>query len=254
MNCEVILVAPPTKNTDVFYKEDSWIKSRYVVEIYIPDEYMENSKAMETGTTFSILGFLPYSVIQDGKITFSGTLKFPQLISVNVTEKRSDQIRLSKFTDGLTPVTVLLYQSGENIASKYTEANMMNAEIVFNMILGGNIPSTIPYLEVFDLLPNCFALNDLKVPIPSFIVEDLIATLYRSAKNPDNKFARDLGRDPNINPLSYIAMSTRDVTRHISTFAGVSNEVFGVSLLHGIKRSKEGKVEPVSAIEKTIYA
>lgn len=244
----------PTKNTDVFYIEDQWVRSRYVTEIYIPDEYMENSKSMETGTTYSILGFLPYSVIMDGKIVFSGTLKFPQIISVNIPEKRTDQIKLSKYTEGLTPVTVLLFQPGENITPEYTEANMMNAEIVLNMILGGSIPSTTPYQDVFYLLPDCFKLNDLNVPLPSFIIEDIVATLYRSAKNPDRKFAYDIGKDPTINPLSYIAMSTRDVTRHISTFAGVSNEVFGQSLLYGIKRAKEGKSEPISAIERTIYA
>lgn len=244
----------PTKNTEVFYIEDQWIRSRYVTEIYIPDEYLENSKSMETGTTFTVLGTLPYSVIMDGKIVFSGTLNFAQIISINIPEKRQDQIRLSKYTEGLTPVTVLLFQPGENITPEYTEANMMNAEVVLNMLLGGSIPSTVPYIDVYFLIPDSFELNDLKIPLPSFIIENLVSILYRSAKNPDNKFAYDIGRDPTINPLGYIAMSTRDVTRHISTFAGVSNEVFGQSLLYGIKRSKQGKVEPISAIEKTIYA
>ena len=176
----------PSRNTEVFYIEDQQIRSRYVTEIYIPDEYLENSKSMETGTTYTVLGILPYSVIIAGKVAYSDTLKFPQLMSINIPEKRKDQVRLSKYTEGPTPVTVLLFQPGENIASEYTEANMMNAEVILNMLLGGSIPSTTSYWDVFFLIMDCFGLNDLKIPLPTFIIEDMIATLYRSPKNPDH--------------------------------------------------------------------
>lgn len=244
----------PTKNTDVFYIENEMVRSRYTTEIYIPDEYLERSKASETGTTYKVLGILPYSVIVEGKIVYSDTIKIAQIISVNVSEKRKDLVKLSKYAENPSPVTVLLFQPGEPIMSEFTEANAETAEIVMDMLLGGNIPSSIPYWDVNALIQDCFRMNQMNMPIPSFIVEDIISVLYRSSTNPDNKFAYDIGRNPNINPLSYQAMSTRNVTRHISTFAGVTSEEMGQSLLYGIKRSKQGKEEPKSAIEKTIYA
>lgn len=247
-------MAYPTKNTDVFYIEDKWIRSRYVTEIYVPDEYLDISKAGETGTTYKLLGILPYSVIIDGKVAFSGTLKIPQIISINILEKRKDTVKLSKYAEEPISVTVLLFQPGEPITSEYTEANAETAEVIMDMLLGGHIPSTIPYSDINDIIQGGFDLNSVKLPVPSFIIEDMIATLYRSSRNPDHKFARDFGRNPTINQLSYHAMSARDVTRHISTFAGVTSEVMGQALLYGIKRSKEGKEEPVSAIERTMYA
>lgn len=244
----------PRKNTDVFYIEDHQIRSKYVTEIYIPDEYLDKSKTVENGTTYTTLGILPYSVIIDGKVVFSDTLKIPQIISINVTEKRRDSIRLSKYTESPTSVTVILYQPGEPITSEYTEASASLAAIIMDLLLGGNIPSTIPYWDINDIFQNAFKLNKVNIPIPSFIVEDMIATLYRSPKNPENKFAKDVGRNPTINPLNYTAMSYRDVTRYISTFAGMTSEVMGQALLYGIKRTKEGKTEPESPIERTIHA
>lgn len=244
----------PTKNTDVFYIEDHQIKSKYVTEIYIPDEYLDKSKTVENGTTYTTLGILPYSVIIDGKVAYSGTLKIPQMISIYVTEKRRDSVRLSKYSDDPVPVTVILYQPGEPITSEYTEASAALASIILDLFLGGNLPSTIPYWDVANIIHKAFDLNKVNVPIPSFIIEDMVATLYRSAKNPENKFAKDVGRNPDINPLSYIAMSYRDATRYISTFAGVSSEVMGQALLYGIKRTKEGKDEPISPVEKTIHS
>ena len=244
----------PTKNTDVFYIEDQNIRSRFVTEIYIPDEYLAKSKSTETGTTYTVLGILPYSAIVDGKIVYSDTLKLPQIISINVPEKRKDIVRFSKYAEEPMPVTVLLFQPGEPITSEYTEAKPETAEAIMDMLLGGNIPSTIPYWDVYDLIVDAFKVNGIGIPVSSFIIEDIVATLYRSSKDPDNKFAKDIGRNPNINPLSYQAMSARNVTRHISTFAGVTSEVMGQALMYGVKRSKEGKPEPVSAVEKTIHA
>lgn len=244
----------PKKNTDVFYIEDHQIRSKYVTEIYIPDEYLDKSKSVENGTTYTTLGILPYSVIIEGKVAYSGTLKIPQMISINVTEKRRDNVRLNKYSENPTPVTAILYQPGEPITSEYTEASASLAAIILDLFLGGNLPSSIPYWDINDIIHSAFKLNKVGIPIPSFIIEDMIATLYRSAKNPENKFAKDVGRNPTINPLNYIAMSYRDATRYISTFAGISSEVMGQALLYGIKRTKEGKEEPVSPVERTIHS
>lgn len=244
----------PKKNTDVFYIENHQICSHYVTEIYIPDEYLDKSKSVENGTTYTVLGILPYSVFIDGKVAFSSTLKISQMIEINVLEKRRDNIKLSKYVDEPLPVTALLFQPGEPITSEYSEANAALASTILNMLLGGNLPSTIPYPEILSIIREAFDLNMVKIPIPSFILEDMIATLYRSSKNPENKFAKDYGRNPDISPLSYQAMSYRNVTRYISTFAGMTSEVMGEALLYGIKRSKLGKEEPISAVEKTIHA
>lgn len=244
----------PKKNTDVFYVDNHQICSHYVTEIYIPDEYLDKSKSVENGTTYTVLGILPYSVFVDGSVVYSGTLKIAQMININVVEKRRDNIKLSKYMDEPSPVTALLYQPGEPITSEYSEANASLASTILNMLLGGNLPSTIPYSDVLNIIRDAFNLNMVNIPIPSFILEDMIATLYRSQKNPENKYAKDLGNNPSISPLSYRAMSYRDVTRYISTFAGMTSEVMGQALLYGIKRTKTGKEEPISAVEKTIHA
>lgn len=244
----------PKKNTDVFYSEEHFIRSHYLTEIYVPDGYLENSKFNENGTTMIVLGILPYSVIQDGKVVYSGTLKIPQVISLNITRKRRDIVKLSKFSETPEHVTVLTYQPTEPITSVYTEANASMAADVFDMVLGGRLPPNIPYQEVLRDVTECFRINNVKIPIPSFLMEDIIATLYRSTKNPDNKFAYDLGKHPDMNPLNYQAMSAKNVTRHISTFAGMTSEQMGEALLYGVKRTKEGKTEPENPIEKTIYA
>lgn len=247
-------MAIPTRNTEVFYIEDHLIRSHYVTEIYVPQVYLEYSKMLDTGTTYSVLGILPYSVFIDGKEVFSNTLKIPQVISINIPDRRNDLIKISPHMEEPIPVVVLTFQPTEPITSEYTEADVGLANIIMDMFLGGNIPPTISYWDINNLIQDTFKLNELNISVPSFIVEDMVATLYRSAKNPEHKFARDIGNDPTINPLSYRAMSSRNVTRYISTFAGVSSEVMGESLLYGIKRSKEGKEEPTSPIESTIYA
>lgn len=247
-------MAIPTKNTEVFYIEDHNLRSHYVTEIYIPDEYLEKSKMSENGTTYTVWGILPYSVIVDGKVVHSDTLKISQMIQINVTEKRQDTVKLSKYAEEASKVTVLLYQPGEPITSEYIEANASLAAIILDLLLDGKIPSTIPYWDVNKYVQDAFDLNAMKLPVPSFIVEDMVATLYRSGKNPEHKFARDVGRDPTTNPLNYTVMSYRNVTRYISTFAGITSEVMGQAILYGVSRSKQGKEEQVSAIEKTIHA
>lgn len=244
----------PVKNTDVFYLEDHFLRSHFVTEIYVPDKYLETSKFNENGTTLTTIGILPYSVIQEGKITFSGTLKIAQIITLIISKKREDKVKLSKYSEEPEPVTVLLYEPGENITSEYTEANAELTAIIMDLLLGGKFPPNIPYQDILRYIRESFENNKVNLPIPSYLVEDMIATLYRSNRNPDLKFAYEIGKNPSINPLDYHAMSARDVTRHISTFAGISSERMGEALVYGVKRAKEGKKEPDNPIEKTIYA
>ena len=92
-------------------------------------------------------------------------------------------------------------------------------------------------------------MNNVNFGVPSVIEEVILSTAYRWKKNPAYKFAKVIGRHPDMSLYDYEMASIRRICQVTSTFTGITFESFDDMVSTAINRSRTGGVETESPLE-----
>lgn len=223
-------------------------------EFYIPLSYFESASgfAEDLGQKINTLGVFNVGFFDNGKLTEKRILNIPTWIELFVYDY---EIRSVTFRDDAPPVQckVLKYFHGNKIMPSYIIQDSDNAKLYLKFIINGKIPDSIPYDLSLSLWRKNQLLNKVHLGVPSVIEELILSAVYRDKKNPMNKFAYIIGKDPDhVSKFDYTMASIRQICQYTSTFTAVTFEDIDSMITTSLNRSRNHTIEKESPIEEII--
>lgn len=240
-----------------FFKEvgDKLVLDANYMEIYLPEEYFTNKIASTMGTSVRTLGIFHFGIYAsdvikegDGKIY---SLNLPLFISLNLKDMYKTKKKLKKELQ-TTDYNVLTYHKGDVIIEELNLIQDSEAVAKFiNLLHSGKLPSDIPYDKVISLYHDTLAFNGVDIGVPSFVLEIIIADLYRNRRDISKPFRLEAGKGK-ASMYDYETVNIKAIPALNSTFTAISFENMDQSIIASINRSRENIPELVSPVEKTI--
>lgn len=227
------------------------------MEAYIPVEYFNMGIAVEYGgDCVEVLGLFNVRFFNDveakkpiGKLE---TVNIPTNIKVYPVSFENREMQL---VDDVEPsgYVVLKFFKDDVFTNKYIIKKSKNAEAFLKVLENGKIPRTIPYDRLFDIWTRNMRMNGVAMPdVPASNREMIIAEIYRDKKNPADRFAYRIGKDPKTSQYAYIPANSRTLTKYNSTFAGITFEDVDTMITNGLNISKTNRKQTESPIEQII--
>jgi hypothetical protein len=116
------------------------------------------------------------------------------------------------------------------------------------LLHSGHMPEMLPYDQVLRTYMDSLEINGVDLEVPFVILENIISEIYRNAKDitvPARKIAGLPGAV--LKPVNLKRLAQLN-----STFAAISFEDMGQSIVTSIGRSKKGIKDAESPVEKSI--
>ena len=88
--------------------------------------------------------------------------------------------------------------------------------------------------------------------IPATIFEMVVSEIYREKDNPENNFAKVIGKNPKVSPYDYATANIRSICKYNSTFAGITFEDTDSMISSALNINKTKRKETESPIEKIL--
>jgi hypothetical protein len=139
---------------------------------------------------------------------------------------------------------LLKYKKGDKVVcSVKTPEDIENVESLYDLLLRGNLPDTIPYNKLQDIVSENMRLNGNKYNITLQLLGILLGQLYRDPKNIDRPYR--LTDDKTY--LDYKAIDVRQVPKHTSPFVSITSENWDESVVGAIT-TKNDKYSPMEKL------
>ena len=236
-------------------------KGKYIVdcsklEVYIPAEYLDGEMelATMTGKSMTVIGIFnlrAFSSDKDKKGKLY-SLNLPMEITLNVEDNRQDTIQVRKGSDPGDYI-ILSYEKGDVIIP---DDNVIISEQSLRkfvkLINGGKLPEGIRYRDLLQTYHSAMESGGVSLGVQSLLLEITISELCRDAKNPSRPFRMRAGKEGD-DESQFKMFSIKKIPQLSSTFAALAFEDVNESISSSIHRTRSGKDEKESPIEKTIY-
>lgn len=224
------------------------------MEAYIPEYYLKKGITQEIGDAIKTIGV--FSVI---------TYNDPEGKQPNPIRMLNVPIEIMTYPTSYEPVVIDLNNTGEKeifILMKYytndvfcpraVPKSLKAFEDFLAIITGGKIPSSVSYDDIFDIWEKNRNYGDADFNVSDSIYELIISEIYRSKKNPTDRFGMIMGKDPKHSPYDYRTASPREITKLNSTFTGMIFENVDEMISASVVRAKRGTEENISPMEKVM--
>lgn len=149
--------------------------------------------------------------------------------------------------EGENARSVLQFRQGEVVMeSLIFQKSAENVKLFVKLVHSGKIPAALPYDEVMQTYADCMALNGIDLGVPSSVLEATVAELHRDPAVPAIPYRMGKMTSPPFRTsLKRLGMLS-------STFAAVTFEDMGQSVVASVARSRKGLPEATSPVEKTL--
>lgn len=229
-------------------------------EAYIPaDNFTEEDKqssiASVYGEGFRILGLFNMRVsnnqneagLRDQPLR---TFSFPNMIDTHPSSNTDEVLSL---IPGEEPVRykVLKYTRGDIMMSSTMAQSGDNAVKFMKAVIGGKLPNTLAYNDIFNAWVTNLDSNGTNASIPFMYLQAIIAELCRSKKDLSVSFRKVYGNDMKSN--DYVMTNMRGTAAYSSVFAAQTFEDMGRMLTTSINMTRRGTKQTISPIEKVLY-
>ena len=241
-------------------KDSSIVVNVDHAEAYIPaDSFSEEDKqssiASAYGEGFRILGLfnMRLSNSQSEKDLRSQPLRtfsFPNMIDTHPSSNTDEILQL---TPGSEPIRykVLHYTRGDIMMANTMPQSGDNAVKFMKAVIGGKIPNTLPYNDIFTAWVSNLDSNGTDAGIPFMYLQAIISELCRSKKDHSVSFRKVYGKD--MNNQDYVITNMRGTAAYSSVFAAQTFEDMGRMLTTSINMTRRDIKQTVSPIEKVLY-
>lgn len=230
--------------TDIFLNTD-------YLEFYIPDYYFsENCKyAVDYGATIESFGIFGIGIFDKDKFKKISLLKIPMDLTI---QSYDVEIRDIQFPSGPMKCRVMKFLKNQKIMPATYIKKPSYASNFLKMILNGYVPIFVPYSEVYGILQQVCAMNNVNLGVPNYVLEMIISVMYRDKKDPTQKFASIFGKDPNMSEYDYQTCNIRRACQYASTFSAITFEDVDTMITASLNRSAQNKEEAYTPIEEII--
>lgn len=214
---------------------------------YVPEKYFTTKDAIVIGEYVNVLGILNYEIVDDktGKsITGLRLFNYPTVFICrpnNIEKQKALQINKSA---GPADYRLLRFKKdAEVVSSVKSPEDIVNVESFYNLLMRGNLPNTIPYNQLQNIVYDNMKLNGYSYGITLQMVGLLISEIYRSSTNIDIPFRLSDSKDQ----LDYKAIDIRQIPKHTSPFVSLTSENWDEAVV-GAVMTKNRKDSPMEKL------
>jgi len=180
------------------------------------------------------------------------SLDLPVDITINFSSSFKDKLKIK--SDGEEKYRIFqLYKGDIFLNSDSIEESATSTENFVKLLHGGKLANTIPYSEVIDLYHSNLDINDVNVGVPSFILEFIVAELYRNKDSLDKPFRRTIGKENSkATEYDYATVSLKSLANLNSQFTDITFEDMNQAIISSVNKTRTGADENESPLEKTM--
>lgn len=212
--------------------------------IIIPKDYFELGIAEMIGEKLQTLGIFYFYV----KKTNSSP---PKKYLLNIPSPI--KIQFTKVIDSKTEdkdSKIFIMTEGDTFMESETIVKNPNNVYKFATLFhSGNFPKTT-YEAIYTQYMQVQFDNKTLLGVPSSTIEGIISEICRWNKDTSKPFR--LGLAKNAKPNDFKMIGIRNLPRQLSTFSGITFEDINQSIASGIARTRTGKEEKITSIEKIV--
>lgn len=212
----------------VLYNGDGYLA------FFIPENYFNNknsAKAMIMGEIVNLFGVLDYQLFNaNGKP--NGPVRCFKFPSVFLTKPTSiEKVKNIKLVDWgeADDYRVLKYEKGAPIIlSTKVPQDLQNVEFFYSLFLGGNLPVSIPYEELYTYLTENIELAGESYGITNQLFGIIVSEMARDPNNLERAFR-------NSNAKHYVTINIKDIPKFISPYSAITSENWDEAVVNAIE-------------------
>lgn len=231
---------------------DSLIVNVDYLRIWLPKAYFENGIANFMGNYIETLGVFYTSI--HGSAELDGSLNNLQLIKLPMVIKFmfNDAVDIEYEIGGVVDKykSVLLKKGAVFMADINLPMSVDNVDKFLNMLNVGRLPH-IEYHKLMQLFYNVLEVNNFNLKTSSFVLEAWVAELQRDKNNIIEPFRRIHDRK-GVTELDYKPVNIKNLAHINGSFSSLAFEDFNKGVTISVERSKTGKPDRESPLEKIL--
>jgi len=234
-------------------KDGKMIVGAKIMNYYIPSHYFDDDLAIIKADRVNSMGnfVVEFKDKEDSKgERFLFNLGLVNDFLFSAVTKLKDYAINSEVTGDFHKFT--LTQGEVFIESSEWVQSLSAAKSMLAFFNQGKIPADIPYDELVDMFKQNFAINGVKMPVPSSIVEAVMSELIRDSKNTSRAFRYVTGNSATKVQHGYHPMRLKEIPKHTSVFAALTFEDVKASLKSSILLSRSDRSQIPSPLESVI--
>ena len=215
-------------------------------EFFIPERFFDGknaAKAIINGEYVNLFGILDYQLF-NASGNPNGPVRCFKFPTVFLTKPTSiEKARNLKITDWSSSqdYRVLKYEKGAQIVvSTKVPQDLQNVEHFYSLFLGGNLPVTIPYEELYTYLTENIELAGESYGITNQLLGIVVSEMARDPNNLEKAFR-------NSNAKHYTTINIRDIPKFISPYSAIVSENWDDAVVSAIE-NKNTKDIPMEKI------
>jgi len=220
------------------------------LEIFLPSYFLDETEGIATviGDKIETIGLFWFKV--DNKMY---ELQIPVKIMFGFSERYKTKMKLqSNIQEKEYDVFVLLNGDPFFYDLNYKKNLDDLTFFISKIIEGGKLPDTVSYNEVFTLYLKAMEITDItKLGISAVTLEFMLSEMFRNRKNLSQPF-RLAYNGKNIDEYDYRLLRIVKIPELNSTFTSLLGEDIKQQLISSVLRTREGKKDRISPIEKII--
>lgn len=235
--------------------------ARYVfigekMEIYLPVEYFDKSTDLATvmGGKISTFGVFLFKVFpsETSKNGALYSMSIPVYIKFSFSNVETKRLKLINDLPQQQYRVFTLYKGDTFIDSViYEKSGKTVYNFIAKIVHGGKIPKTVRYDQSLKLYLDTLSLNGQKLGVPSVILEMILSELYRSKRDVSKPFRMHFD-NKQYGPFDYKMIRITKIPEMVSVFTGLASDDINHKIVAAILRTKEGKKDIPSPIEKVL--
>lgn len=213
---------------------------------FVPENYFigkNTAKAIIMGEYVNLFGILDYQLFTDNDKSNGPVrcFKFPSVfLSKPSSIEKAKNIKLTDWTDS-KDYRVLKYRKGSQIVvSTKVPQDLQNVEFFYSLFLGGNLPTTIPYEELYTYLTENIELAGESYGITNQLLGIVVSEMARDPNNLEKAFR-------NSKAEHYKAIDIKDIPKFISPYSAITSENWDEAVVSAIE-NKSTKDIPMEKI------
>jgi hypothetical protein len=220
------------------------------LDIFLPSYFLEETEGIATimGDKVETIGLFWFKV--DNKFY---EMQIPVKIIFGFSERSKKKMSLQQgIPDQEYDVFTLV--NGDPLVNDLNYKQSVDDLTFFisKLLEGGKMPDTVSYNEVFSLYLKAMQITSImKLGISSVTLEFMLSEMFRNRRNLNQPF-RLAYNGKNITEYDYRLLRIVKIPELNSTFTSLLGEDIKQQLISSVLRTREGKKDRVSPIEKII--
>lgn len=201
---------------------------------FVPERYFDGknaAKAIIMGEYVNLFGILDYQLFNSNNKSNGPVrcFKFPTVFLTKPTEiEKIKNIKIVSWADA-QDYRVLKYEKGSQIVvSTKVPQDLQNVEFFYSLFLGGNLPTTIQYEDLYTYLIENIELAGESYGITNQLLGIVTSEMARDYNNESKAFR-------NSKSDHYRCINIKDIPKFISAYAAITSENWDEAVVSAIE-------------------